>query len=166
MKKTMSRLGFTLIELLIVITIIGILAVVFLPTVLNAPAKARDATRKADVSSVVEAIEASKLDAVAIPASSCVSSLTAATYTKYFGGGIIPNDPTINSSGKSGKIGTCDTEGKYTYEKYANGVYGVFADVESATNGNIDCAAIVKGTGLNAPAALGTSGECYGVISQ
>ena len=166
MKKTMSKLGFTLIELLIVITIIGILAVVFLPTVLNAPAKARDAARKADMANIVEAVAASSLDAITVPSSGCVTDVfTVATYTKYFGGGIIPNDPTINSSTKSGKIGKCNAEGKYTFEKYKDS-YGVFADVESSTNGNILCASIVVGDGTNSPAALGTSGECYGVISQ
>ncbi|MDX9971313.1 MAG: type II secretion system protein, partial [Candidatus Gracilibacteria bacterium] len=44
-----NRKGFTLIELLIVITIIGILAVAFLPTLLGAPAKGRDTQRIADL---------------------------------------------------------------------------------------------------------------------
>ncbi len=47
-----SRSAFTLIELLIVIAIIGILAVAFLPTLLNAPAKGRDATRIADLQKI------------------------------------------------------------------------------------------------------------------
>jgi len=45
----LNKKGFTLIELLIVITIIGILAVAFLPSLLGAPAKARDTQRIADV---------------------------------------------------------------------------------------------------------------------
>jgi prepilin-type N-terminal cleavage/methylation domain-containing protein len=40
-----NRKAFTLIEILIVITIIGILAVAFLPSLLGAPARARDAER-------------------------------------------------------------------------------------------------------------------------
>ena len=41
----MNKKGFTLIELLIVIAIIGILAVAFVPSVMKAPSKARDAAR-------------------------------------------------------------------------------------------------------------------------
>jgi prepilin-type N-terminal cleavage/methylation domain-containing protein len=44
--------GFTLIELLIVITIIGVLAVAFLPSFLNAPAKARDVQRMKDIQNI------------------------------------------------------------------------------------------------------------------
>ena len=40
-----NRSAFTLIELLIVITIIGILAVAFLPQLLGAPSKSRDTVR-------------------------------------------------------------------------------------------------------------------------
>lgn len=59
--KTLRR-GFTLIELLIVVAIIGILAVALVPTISDAPARARDATRKALVNSVITAIESYNID--------------------------------------------------------------------------------------------------------
>jgi len=49
--------GFTLIELLIVIAIIGILAVSLLPSILSAPASARDAAKEAAVNNIVVALE-------------------------------------------------------------------------------------------------------------
>ena len=52
MKNPMNKKGFTLIELLIVISIIGILAVAFLPSMLNAPAKARDTERIAHLTKI------------------------------------------------------------------------------------------------------------------
>lgn len=150
--------GFTLIELLIVITIIGILAVVFLPTVLNAPAKARDAQRMAAVSSIMKAIETGRLTATALPASGCVSVLT--DFDQDMPNGLIPVDPSPTSA----KIGTCDTVGQYTYEKYKSG-YGVYVDLENDI-GNVTCASITKGGDAVVPPALTESKVgCYGGVS-
>lgn len=61
MKKQIKK-GFTLIELLIVVAIIGILAVALVPTITDAPARARDAARKAAVNSILSSLESYNID--------------------------------------------------------------------------------------------------------
>jgi len=89
--------GFTLIELLIVISIIGILAVVFLPSLMGAPAKARDAQRMSDIQTIYDAILAASNDGLKPIAptwySTCVNDTSFGALIEYFPGGKIPKDP-------------------------------------------------------------------------
>jgi len=140
--KTFKK-GFTLIELLIVIVIIGILAVGFAPTLLNAPKKARDGIRKGNLASIKDAIEAYALDNNSqYPGPSanngCVTTRIGPTgpngdISKYFQGGAIPKDPSNLVVG-----GNCNTAGEYLYVKFDPNCYIIGAKLEIAGAGNSD----------------------------
>jgi general secretion pathway protein G len=93
MKNTRLSKGFTLIELLIVITIIGILAVALLPSVLGAPARARDAARKADLNNIIAAVETYNSDNQKYPSAEICFDGTNPILDSYFQGGKAPQDP-------------------------------------------------------------------------
>lgn len=78
--------GFTLIELLIVVAIIGILAVALVPSISDAPARARDAARKTLVNNVITAVESYNIDNAGYPselAGICLSAAGGANTTTY-----------------------------------------------------------------------------------
>ena len=184
--------GFTLIELLIVISIIGILAVVFLPRILGAPEKARDAARKADVANIVKAIEAGRNEGVQLPPygvsfrNYCIDDSTLAAFQSYFPGGIIPRDPDPESEIR-GQSRDCrdSNSGKYMLHVYNPShlsnpwghKYGVFAKLELIDSGpNMSC--VYTGAAWGAPnyidninkdhtaAFANPNNRCYGVKSQ
>ncbi|MCK9186495.1 type II secretion system GspH family protein [Candidatus Gracilibacteria bacterium] len=148
--------GFTLIELLIVIAIIGILAVAFLPSLLGAPAKGRDATRVEQVSKIQTFMISTALTNPAkLPRSSCISAkdtnvLNVSEFIKASladFGGVFPSDPkTVDNTAGGGALPGCfgDYAG-YGYLKF-EGIKGyragVFAVVEGEDKANILCSGI------------------------
>ncbi len=162
MKKSQHFKGFTLIELLIVITIIGILAVALLPSVLGAPARARDAARKADVNNVIAALETYNSDNQKYPGTNGTSSAldAMAGLSQYFQGGKIPKDPQGNS---------------YTYCPVGAPTvnYWIYAKVEIPGDGNakpstVPPACDTTGAGVNTALATGaackTASDCTSYI--
>lgn len=102
-----TRKGFTLIELLVVIVIIGILATYLIPTIMGAPARARDAGRQSVLNGIKVALTSYYSDYGHFPVGeACISSgdtayvnddddsdFTIETLRKYFEGNKLPDDP-------------------------------------------------------------------------
>ena len=149
--------GFTLIELLIVVAIIGILAVALVPTITDAPARARDAGRKAAVNSVVTSIEAFNLDNGRYPNGTfCIGGTDQATATDEATlittmGGNFPSSVIVDD--ESG-IDLCSENGEsyVRYEKLSGGGYQVYMPLEKSGNYGI-----ATGTNTDNDTSTGTA---------
>ncbi|MFA7686157.1 MAG: type II secretion system protein [Candidatus Gracilibacteria bacterium] len=163
-----KKKGFTLIELLIVITIIGILAVIFLPSMLGAPAKARDVQRMADVKKIAAyalSIGSTYPYAWINPNSVYDFSLNIKANLSYFGGKF-PSDPVSTNCFDVTKPGTC---GSYLYFPYSpNSPYkfGIFAKVENKKNGNFNYWRSAVGADTLREPLVVTNGTFYGILIQ
>lgn len=174
-----NKKGFTLIELLIVIAIIGILAVAFLPSLLNAPAKGRDAQRLATVQKIQNFLVTKALASSLSDTTACIlESAKAAGISKTINdnianfGGVFPKDPDKSFDAKSTAVAACT--GGYGFVNFATNKtydFAVYARVENQDNANIKCLDI-KDEAANMvlnPDKSGwqsTDAGCYIVLSQ
>ncbi len=146
-KKKEEQKGFTLIELMIVIVIIGILATLLIPRIMERPEEARRIKAKADIKTIESALKLYKIDTGNYPTTeqgldALIKKPDAAPVPKkwreggYLEGDAVPKDPWSNtyyytSPGPSGR--------DYEIISYGNdgqpGGTGKDADISSADLG-------------------------------
>ncbi len=168
----LNKKAFTLIELLIVIAIIGILAVSFLPSLFNAPRKARDTERVADLEKLQKVVISATLLGKTYPSDGCIKNVGAgsAAFGPYIAelGGEVPLDPLAPTARNYGGGVSC-ADGNYYYKKNPSASYkfGVYANVEEKDKANSLCTTARTGV-LTIPGENDTleSNWCYAILSQ
>jgi prepilin-type N-terminal cleavage/methylation domain-containing protein len=149
MKKQIKK-GFTLIELLIVVAIIGILAVALVPTITDAPARARDAARKASVNSILSSLESYNIDNGSYPVGDfCIDETLAVATPSTDGEELVTDYLNGNPPSQTAPSGAvlCETGGT-SYVRYeGDGTsYNVFMELENAGNGSLDGTGALEST--------------------
>ena len=145
--------GFTLIELIVVIVIIGILAVAFLPSLLNAPAKARDAQRIADLDKIAKLLVSEHANGVNLPSSApspkthgCIKQGNGHEISTFIEahladlGGVFPAQSSADIYGFYTSEVAKYCAGSYMYYKYpstSSYLFYISTQVEDVSNGNV-----------------------------
>ena len=83
MHKGQRQSGFTLIELLITVAIIGVIAAVAIPNLLNAINRGKQKRTMADIRAIATAVESYNVDNTAYPVAADVSALTGSIQPVY-----------------------------------------------------------------------------------
>ena len=136
MKKRES--GFTLIELLIVIAIIGILAAIAIPNLLNAVQRGKQKRTMSDMRSLATAIEAYAVDNNVYPIAACGGGL----YTTI-GSQVTTGSFTLLSPTYIAQPPVSDGWGHFNY--YGTGLNGTAYNIASGARDNMT-AAVFCGT--------------------
>lgn len=182
MQNKLGSKGFTLIELLIVIAIIGILAVAFLPSLLNAPAKGRDSQRIANLGKLRDILIAGDIDGKAYPKTDskgiCVGAgfggANESYYIENMGGAMFTDPQADNALPSGGPVTGCT--GAYLYiqnpntspnPSAASGTYdfGLYAHTETFASANAQCKNAYSGVKLD-PDESKPEDWCYAILSN